>query len=248
MFPQRSTLSMNSTNLKLPGLLSLVLLAYALAAAQQTATLSQPPTAGSATGVNAAFVKLFGNVTAFSARMETQVLDRSGQESVRMPMDFATLSNKVRMDLNLEQTVSRDLPANMISVMKQQGMERIISIFRPDQKATLLLYPGPKRYQALPLAKGEADAIDKGLQVEKTALGKETIDGHACVKNQVVVRNQQGPVLRATTWNATDLKDLPIRVEMKKEESKVVITFKQVQFAKPDPKRFDVPDDYVKLQ
>jgi hypothetical protein len=154
----------------------------------------------------------------------------------------------VRMDLNLEQTVSRDLPANMISVMKQKGMERIVTIFRPDQKVTLILYPGPKAFQPMPLAKGESDAMEKGFSVEKTALGKETIDGHACVKNKVVVSNKQGPVLQATTWNAPDLKDLPIRVEMKKEESTVIITFKQIEFAKPDAKRFDVPADYAKLQ
>jgi hypothetical protein len=234
--------------MKLPGLLSLILLAYATASAQQPATSPQLSTAGSPTGINAAFIKLFGDVSAFTARMETLVLDRSQKEWVRMPMDFALLDRKVRMDLNLEQTVSRDLPANMISVMKEKGMERIVTIFRPDQKVTLLIYPGPKTYQAMPLAKGESDAIEKGFQVEKTVLGKETIDGHACVKNKVVVKNQQGAVLRATTWNAPDLKDLPIRVEMKKEENTVIITFKQIEFAKPDIKRFDVPADYAKMQ
>lgn len=228
-------------NIRLPGLLALVLLVH-------TAANAQIPTAGSPTGLNAAFVKLFGNVSAFSARLDTQVLDKSDKEWVRMPMQFAALDNKIRMDINLEQTTSRDLPASTISGLKNAGMERIVSIFRPDQKMTLILYPGSKKYMIMALAKGESEAMQKGLQVEKTALGKEKIDGHACVKNKVVIKNQQGPVLEATTWNAADLQDLPIQIETKEKDKRVIMRFTQVQFAKPDAKQFDVPADYALMQ
>ena len=228
-------------NIKLRGLLALGLLA-------QTAANAQMPTAGSPTGLNAAFVKLFGPVSGFSARVETVVLDKSDKESVRMPMNFAALDNKIRMDINLEQTTSRDLSASTISGLKNAGMERITSIFRPDQKMTLILYPGSKKYMTMVLAKGESEAMQKGLQVEKTAQGKETIDGHACVKNKVVIKNQQGPVLEAITWNAADLQDLPIQIETKEKDKRVIMRFTQVQLAKPDPKQFDVPADYVLMQ
>jgi len=206
------------------------------------------PTAGSPTGINAAFVKLFGDVSAFSARLDTQVLDKSGNEWLRMPMDFAAFDSKIRMDINLEQSTSRDLPASTITSLKQSGMDRMVSIFRPDKKATFVLYPGTRKYHTLPLAKGESEAMEKGLVLEKTALGKETIDGHACVKNQVVVKNKQGPVLQATTWNAADLKDLPIQIQTKEKDTTVIMRFRQVQFAKPDPKQFEVPADYTPIQ
>jgi hypothetical protein len=228
-------------NIRLRGLLALGLLVH-------TAANAQIPTAGSPTGLNAAFVKLFGNVPGFSARLDTQVLDKSDKEWVRMPMQFAALDNKVRMDINLEQTTSRDLPASTISGLKNAGMERIISIFRPDQKMTLILYPGSKRYMTMALAKGESEAMQKGLQMEKTALGKEKIDGHACVKNKVVIKNQQGPVLEAITWNAADLQDLPIQIETKEKDKRVIMRFTQVQLAKPDAKQFDVPADYTLMQ
>lgn len=228
-------------NIRLRALLALGLLVH-------TAANAQIPTAGSPTGLNAAFVKLFGNVPGFSARLDTQVLDKSDKEWVRMPMQFAALDNKVRMDINLEQTTSRDLPASTISGLKNAGMERITSIFRPDQKVTLILYPGSKRYMTMALAKGESEAMQKGLQMEKTALGKEKIDGHACVKNKVVIKNQQGSVLEAITWNAADLQDLPIQIETKEKDKRVIMRFTQVQLAKPDPKQFDVPADYTLMQ
>jgi len=222
-------------------LLALILAAHHAASAEL-------PTAGSPTGINAAFVMLFGDVAAFSARLDTQVLDKSGNEWLRMPMDFAVLDKKVRMDINLEQSTSRDMPASTITSLKQSGMDRMVSIFRPDKKATFVLYPVTRRYLTLPLAKGETEAMEKGLMLEKTVLGKETIDGHACVKNQVVVKNKQGPVLQATTWNAADLKDLPIQIQTKEKDTTVIMRFRQVQFAKPDLKQFEVPADYTPIQ
>ena len=206
---------------------------------------AQVPVAGSPTGINAAFVKLFGPVSAFSARVDTRVLDAAQQEWVRMPLDFATLDNKVRMDINLEQTTSKDLPAGTIAGLKQAGMDRIVSIYRPDKNATLVLYPNSKTYVIMPLAVGEMQALQKGLTMEKAALGKETLDGHPCVKNKTVVKNQQGAVLEATTWNATDLKDIPIQIETKGKDTTVIMRFQKVQFAKPDSKQFEVPVGYT---
>ena len=229
---------MNSMTAKLCGVLALMLLAPG-------AVLAQLPAVGSATGINAAFVKLFGSISAFSARVDTLVFDKSQQEAVRMPMDFAALDNKIRLGINLEQTTSKDLTARTIAALKQAGMDRIISLYRPDKKATIVLYPNSKTYVVLPLTKGEAEALEKGLTMEKTALGKETLDDHACVKNNVVVKNQQQTVLEATTWNAADLEDFPIQIEMKGKEGTVRMRFKQIRLAKPDAKQFEVPTDYT---
>ena len=68
------------------------------------------------------------------------------------------------------------------------------------------------------------------------------------MKNKVVIKNQQGPVLEAITWNAADLQDLPIQIETKEKDKRVIMRFTQVQLAKPDPKQFDVPADYVLMQ
>ena len=72
------------------------------------AVLAQVPTAGGGTGVNAAFVKLFGSVGAFTAKAETLVQDQSQRQLVRMPMEFASLDGKVRLEFDLTK-VSFDL-------------------------------------------------------------------------------------------------------------------------------------------
>jgi hypothetical protein len=139
---------------------------------------------------------------------------------------------------------SKDLPPSKIAELKESGMERIISLFRPDKKVTYVVYPGIQSYQTIPLAKEDTDAFEKGLKLEKTALGKETLDGHDCVKYKVVVKDTNGPVLQAVTWNAADLKDFPLQIEMKEKINTVRMHFTQLRFTKPDPQQFNVPAAY----
>jgi hypothetical protein len=208
---------------------------------------AQVPLAGSGTGINVAFVKLFGPVSAFTAKVETRVIDPYQQVVVRMPMDFAALDNKVRLEINLAQIQSRDFSATDLDKLKQAGLDRLVSVFRPDKKATYVIYPGVQSYQEVVLVQGEAEAFEKGLKLQKTSLGKETIDGHACVKNKAIVSNAKGPVFEALTWNATDLKDFPLRIEMKEKVNTISMRFSQVRFVKPDAKQFDLPAGYSRM-
>jgi len=212
------------------------------------AAVAQLPSAGSATGVNAAFVKLFGSVGAFTARAETRVLDRSQNQLVRIPMEFASLDGKVRLGIDLSQVQSKDFTASTLASLKQAGMDRVVSIFRPDKKVTYIIYPGVQSYQELAQSKGETEAAEKGLKLEKSPLGKDTLDGHPCVKNKVVVKSSKGPVLEAVTWNATDLKDFPIQIEMKEKDNTVFMHFTDVRFVKADAKQFEVPAAYGRMK
>jgi hypothetical protein len=148
------------------------------------------------------------------------------------------------MEISLAQMQSKDLPPSKVAELKESGMERIISLFRPDKKVTYIVYPGIQSYVIIPLAKEDTEAFEKGLKLDKTALGKETLDGHDCVKNKVVVSDTKVPVLQAVTWNAADLKDFPVQIEMKEKGNTLRMHFTQIQITKPDPKQFDVPPAY----
>jgi hypothetical protein len=230
-----------SFNPRLPVALPLFLLAG-------QAALAQVPTGGAGTGVNAAFVKLFGSVGAFTAKAETLVVDQSQHQLVRMPMEFASLDGKVRLDIDLTKVQSADFTASTLATIKQAGMDRMISVFRPDKKVTYLIYPGVQSYQELAQPKAETEATEKGLKLEKSALGKETLDGHPCVKNKVVVKSSKESVLEAVVWNATDLKDFPIQIEMKEKDRTVRMHFTDVRFLKPEAKQFEIPAAYGRMK
>ena len=213
-----------------------------------SAAVAQAPSTGTPTAINAAFVKLFGTAGAFTAKVDTRVLDPYQREMVRLLMDFATFEGKVRIEINVAQMQSENLPPSKITELKESGMERVISLFRPDKKVTYIVYPGIQSYVSIPLAKEDTDAFEKGLKLEKTALGNETFDGHACVKNKVVVKDAKGPVLQAVTWNAADLKDFPLQIEIKEKGNTVRMHFTQLRFAKPDPEQFNVPAGYGQMK
>ena len=221
--------------------LPLALLAALLCA---STAVAQAPATATPTSINTAFVKLFGAVGAFTAKVDTQVIDAYQQQKVRLIMDFAVSEGKVRIEISLAQMQSKDLPPSKVTELKESGMERIISLFRPDKKVTYIVYPGTQSYLSMPLAKEDIDAFEKGLKLEKSPLGKESMDGHDCVKNKVVVSDAKGPILQAVTWNAADLKDFPLQIEMKEKINTVRMHFTQLRFTKPDPQQFNVPAAY----
>lgn len=230
--------------MKLFSLRALLRAALPVALLAGQVSVAQLPSASSGTGVNAAFVKLFGSVGAFTAKAETRVLDRGQNQLVRVPMEFAALDGKVRLEIDLSQVQSKDFTPSTLATIKQAGMDRFVSVFRPDKKVTYLIYPGVQSYQELALSKAEIAAAEKGLKLEKSALGKDTLDGHPCVKHKVVVKSSKEPVLEAVVWNATDLKDFPIQIEMKENDNTMRMHFTDVRFVKPDAKQFEVPAAY----
>jgi hypothetical protein len=205
---------------------------------------AQTPAAGTPTSINTAFVKLFGAVGPFTAKVDTRVLDAYQRQKVRLVMDFACADGKVRYEFSLAQMETKDLTPSKITELKESGMERIIGLFRPDKKMTYIVYPGIQSYVGIPLAKEDIDALEKGVKLEKSPLSKETLDGHACVKNDCVVKDSRGTVLQAVTWNATDLKDFPLQIEIKEKGNTARMHFTQIVFAKPDPQQFEVPAAY----
>src|SRR5262249_19151904 len=137
------------------------------------------------------------------------------------------------------------LPPGAIENLKASGMSHVISIMRPDQNQIYIIYPQQKYYTTMPMPKEEVEAVSKPRKITKTPQGNETIEGHPCVKNKVVVSGETNSIIEAITWNASDLKDFPIQIQTKEKENTSVMRFKNVQFAMPDPKVFECPTGYT---
>lgn len=204
---------------------------------------------GSLSGVNAAFLQLFGNNTAFMAKVDALVLDKSQKEWARMPLNLSRLGDNVRLDIDMEQVKSRDLPEFALNSLKQVGMTKVVSLIRLDKKATYVIYPGAQSYLAMPLDNADAPAASTGYKVQKTGLGNETAQGHSCVKSKVVIQGSgPAPALEAMTWNAKDLKDFPVKIETHDKDNTLILGFTNVQFAKPEAKQFDLPAGYTEYK
>ncbi len=200
---------------------------------------------GDSSPMNAAMLKMLGKNTNFTAVAEVKMADKTqGDTSVNFAI--ALLDGKMRAEMDMAKMKNKMLGPEMVAQMKQMGMDKNIYIVRPDKKATYLIYPGLKSYVQMPVSEADQKAMAKQPKVATTVLGKEALDGHPCVKNKVVVTDEKGETQDAIVWNATDMKDFPIQIQMKDEESTVTMKFKEVQFAKPDAKQFEPPTGFAK--
>lgn len=191
-------------------------------------------------------LKLFEKNTNFSAKTEVRLLDASQKETMSANLPMTMLGGKMRTEIDMAQMKSPMMTPQVVAQMKQMGADKTISVVRPDKQATFLIYPSLKAYVQMPMSEADKQALTKEPKMEKTALGKETIDGHSCVKTKVVMKDDKGTAQEATVWSATDLKDFPVQIQAKEKDTTVVMKFKNVQFAKPDAKQFEMPADYTK--
>ncbi len=212
-----------------------------------TAPFARAQFLDSSVGVSGGLVKLFGTQSGFSARTDVQVLDTNRQETLRTPMNFALLDGKVRMDFEMTLMRGKAVQPAIVNGMKQIGLDRVASIIRLDKRITHVLFAGAASYVDMEISPADAEAAEKNVQVQRTALGKETLDKHPCTKNKMVVRNAKGmTLLEATTWNAEDLKDFPVQIAVQAKEGTTIMHFTQIQLARPAAAQFEVPASYTK--
>lgn len=195
--------------------------------------------------LGAAATKLFGEHTGFSATMDMQADDGSGQ-NVSVPGELSFLEGKSRFAMDLTKIQSGRMPPGAAEQMKAMGMGEMVSITRPDQKKMFLVYPGLESYAEMAMAEKELPSDASKFKVETTELGKETIDGHPCVKNKVIISDDKDAKHEFTTWNATDLKKFPVKIVGNEEGRSMEMLFKNIKLEKPAAAQFDPPEKFTR--
>jgi hypothetical protein len=204
------------------------------------AQTGQPPTPN----LDGALAKLFGQNTGFSATLEFHVTRSSGSEMI-MPGKIAFLDGKSRFDMDLSNMQGGQMPAQTAARMKRMGMGRISTLTLPGTKVSYLIYPDMKAYMENPTQNTSAAPTD--YKTEVTKLGEETIDSHNCVKNKVVVTGPDGPANESIVWNASDLNQFPVKIQVASGNgADTVLLFKDIKLDKPDATLFDLPADFTK--
>lgn len=196
------------------------------------------------TGVSASLIRLFGTNNTFTAQAEVQVLDKNNKELIGTPMAFALADSRIRVEVDLTRMRNRIEP-DAIAKVKPLGMDNVVSIIRPEQRAALIVFPKLRAFVKLDLPPNEAEAFLKRAKIERTTIGKEKMEGHPCVKQRVVITDDAGKKSDATVWTATDLRDFPVCVATRENEGTVVIRFRQIQFTRTEAGKFEPPAGFV---
>ena len=190
--------------------------------------------------------KLFGDNQAFSAGLEMHIADKSGKP-ITMSGKISYDAGMQRFEVNLADMKGGNLPPNAAAQMKAMGMDQAVTVARPDKKVAYLMYPGMQSYVEIQLSKADSAPTNSDYKVEITEIGKETVDGHPCVKNKVVVTGKDGVAHVSTVWNATDLKNFPVKIQTTDQGREMTMIYKDISFAKPDASLFEPPAGYMKF-
>ncbi len=187
--------------------------------------------------------KFFGDNKAFSAKVEATVQNPSQPAPMSMEMDMAMLDGNLRMDTDMTKTKGAESRA---AQMKQMGMDKSVSIIRPDKKLTYMVFPNMKAYAEIVMTDRQAADMLDDSKIAKTSMGKEKVDGHDCEKNKMTVTSSTGDKHDVIVWNASDMKNFPVKMEMTEGGNTVTMKYTNVKLEKPDAKLFDAPAGLTK--
>jgi hypothetical protein len=79
--------------------------------------------------------------------------------------------------------------------------------------------------------------------IERSPAGSDTVDGHACKVENMTVTPHNGQPTKMKVWEAEDLKDFPIKVEVQSSHGPVTIQYKDISFAEPAASLFTHPQN-----
>lgn len=192
-------------------------------------------------GIDSAMIKMFGDVKAFSAPAEVHLLDKELKETSVMPMTFALRDNKMRADMDMSEAKGAALPPEAAGMMKQAGIDKMVALIQPDKKTTTLIYPNAQACADIPVSENE----DAG-KFESTELEKETIQGHPCKKVKLTSTDSKGKTREALVWQATDLKNFPIKMQMAQKSNTVIVNFRDPKLEAPPASQFEIPAGYTR--
>jgi hypothetical protein len=160
------------------------------------------------------------------------------------PMEFLMMMSKGKSRMEMDMAKMSATAGSNAGAMPA-GIGKMITISRPDKKVVYQVLPGLNAYceMAIPEASGgTADAI----KVERKIEGTEKVDTYECEKVRNSVTAPDGTKTDVLTWEAKELKGLPIKMETETPEGKMTMMFKDIKTDAPDAAMFEPPKGATK--
>jgi hypothetical protein len=83
----------------------------------------------------------------------------------------------------------------------------------------------------------------EGATVQRTPVGADTVDGHACKVENLTITPRDGQPKKMKAWEAEDLNGFPVKIEMESSHGLITIQYKDISLQQPDPSLFTHPDN-----
>ncbi len=173
---------------------------------------------------------------------------------------FAAGFSQPTAEYSAERHISGEGGGMVGKVWSAPGKERMefergeaVTIMRMDRKLMWTLMPAQKQYMEYNFSEQKPEKRQKGdyrdCDVKQTETGKETIDGFSTRKMTMEVSCPGDEKHSGTIWLTKE--NIPIRMEASRAGSKkdtVRVELKNLKIGKQDPKLFEIPAGYTKME
>ena len=188
----------------------------------------------------AALAKFLSRDAAFTASAKVVRAGKKARDNQTVVMLFAVSGGNLRNEMDL--TKMSGMPASDLEGMKQMGMDKMVILKLADKQAAYIVYPNLQSYCDMPTGKkGNPDG-----KLDKTELGSDTVENHACTKSKLTFTDKDGRTAEALVWEATDMKNFPIQYQTVDEGQTNTATFSDIKMGKPEAALFELPASYKK--
>ncbi len=194
--------------------------------------------------------QLVGANPVFSATMYTTISSPNGSMNSTTKMYYNHGTS--RMEMNMADVSGSGVPPGAADQAKAMGMDQVVVISPVARTNVYTIYPNLHCYLSAPPPVPSTDT--NSYNVQKTKIGTDTVEGHPCDKYDVTVISS-GQTNNLTVWNATDLSNFPIQIEMVDHGVSATMSFQNVSFQPVSASlfqppagytRYDSPDDLIK--
>jgi hypothetical protein len=184
--------------------------------------------------------QLFSATPVYTATMQTVMTTPNGPMTVTAKTYYD--HGNSRNEMNMANVTGGSLPPNALKQAKALGLDNIVTIAPATHTNVYTMYPNLHSYFTVPVTSSGGASPNDGI-ASTTAIGNETVAGHPCVKNKVVV-NAAGEPHTFTVWNATDLKNFPVQISVTEDNMTAVITYENIAFTSVPASFFQPPSGY----
>jgi len=189
--------------------------------------------------------KLIGSNATFSATAQIRGKGRDSSSNFKMTVQYKLLQGMLRTEMNpSKDTDEKHLTSDQLR-LRELGLDHMIYVVLPSLKQKYLIFPTVKSYCVVPMTYFERNHSLDNFRIEK--LGEEQLDGHPCVHSKVTAMNEFVEDVAADVWQATDLKNFPVKLEFKLKDAIFIMSFTDVKLTDPDFELFQPPQEFQRF-
>jgi outer membrane lipoprotein-sorting protein len=141
-------------------------------------------------------------------------------------------------------------PGKQRREVTSDGQQQVM-ILRVDKSISWMLMPDSRQYMDMPLSTGmESSGAVEGYEVQRTAAGKERVNGLDTTRYKAVLETPAGIRLEGFIWVTEQglLVKLDANATGSEVSGRMRMDVTNVRFGPQDPRLFEIPAGYTKYQ